>query len=280
LAYADWLEENASAAAAYGRDKQKMLDRARLIRVQTGLAKNADPDRGGVKIDLRRRVALGTEEGRLRENHRGDWDYPLLRDFGAGVTRYRMGFPFEVEVDAESFIFDGEGLFAAAPVRALRICRLEPDHMQALAGCSDLLNLTRLDLRDHGIGPEGAQALAASPHLRNLTYLGLWLNDIGDEGARALAGSPLLGNLTRLELAECDIGDRGARALAGSPYLANLTKLEMGVNRIGPRGARALADSPYLRLEAKASALNSAGYRQLARQVQNHQTGHQAGGPG
>jgi uncharacterized protein (TIGR02996 family) len=87
------------------------------------------------------------------------------------------------------------------------------------------------------------------------------------EEAQFLAGSLHLGRLIHLGLEHNLIGSEGARVLAQSSNLRNLVSLELDGNDIMEDGARELADSPYLSPAAKVSALESAGFDQLALQV-------------
>lgn len=226
-------------------------DRARFIRIQIELARDIEP-LAATPLKEDRRAELLAEADILWKDHSKQWDRPLL-DLGAPLIVYRRGFPDELYMGATQFLANAKDIFDAAPVRRLMIQGLVVDRVRALAECPQLGNLTRLDLAFNAIDDEGARALAGSPHLRNLTHLILTRNAIGDEGARALAGSP---------------------------HLRNLTQLSLWGNAIGPEGARALADSPHLSAEAKVSALESARFPALARQVPHGRAGRSHPGPG
>jgi uncharacterized protein (TIGR02996 family) len=252
LVYADWLEETGGAPGAV---------RAEFIRAQIECA--------GLPEDGPQAVALRDRATQLLADHGSSWD-PLLRRHGEDV-RYVRGFAEHIALRASVFLSQGERLFAAAPLRELRLekgrqkidqivqspllarlAALEMPYGQlgaaeaaVLAASPHLANLRLLELRSNGLGDEGVRALAGSAHLTGLTRLNLGHNAIYPPGAQALAGSPHLTNLAELDLHFNDVGAQGAIALARSPLLERLAHLDLGFNEIQDHGARALADHPW-----------------------------------
>src|SRR5262249_28839506 len=209
LVYADWLEERGEC------------DRAELIRLQ----------------------CRGEEEGRASElvhRHRESWAGPAARPT-YGVT-YRRGFVEEITICARTLLRHAEEIFAAAPVRLLRVIGVA-SVVERFVCCPQLARVEALHLTGAGLADAGAVALASCEHLANLGTLRLGQNSIGDEGVEALADSPWLENLKTLVLHSNLIGDAGAIALATSCSLGRLGVLDLSDNPIGDAGAEALAAS-------------------------------------
>jgi uncharacterized protein (TIGR02996 family) len=207
LVYADWLEERGQC------------DRAELIRLQCG----------------------GNDNERVRDlirRHGDAWAGPIAHHcYGMA---FRRGFVEEITVDAGVLSRYGDALFAAAPIRLLRVI--------GAAGILDrfvrlrvLADVRALHLTGSGLNDASAAALAECKHLANLRTLRLGQNSIGDDGVESLANSPWLGKLETLVLDMNLIGDMGAIALASSHGLDGLRALDLSHNPIGDAGAEALA---------------------------------------
>jgi hypothetical protein len=106
------------------------------------------------------------------------------------------------------------------------------------------LRLTKLDMRNNGIGAAGATSLAeALLSCTQLASLNVAENNIGTAGAVALAKAlPAWKHLASLDVRNNDIGNEGAAALANAlPACTQLASLNMSENGIGVTGAAALA---------------------------------------
>ena len=208
LIFADWLEERGDP---YGE----------FIRIQCGLTKlpPAEP----------RRRALVARERLLWERHAPIWKAylpPVLR-----TAAFERGFVESVHLTAAEFLANAEAIFAAAPVRHLRVrCPWSLTTRDAVA------------------------TLAASPHLGRLVGLDWSGQEVGDAEASVLAKSPHVAGLRSLVLRQNGIGNGGAAALADSPHLSALTNLELAGNRIGGLGAKALATSQHLASQLRAGS--------------------------
>jgi carbon storage regulator CsrA len=188
LIFADWLQERGDPLGEF-------------IRVQCRLAKLPPEDAA--------RQGLAQQQRLLEDEHGALWRAylpPVLRP-----ATFERGFVEAAELTARQFLAHAEELFAAAPLRRLRV---RPGNRVA--------------------------ALAASPYLARLARLDLSGVSLGDEAAVALAGSPFLVGLDTLNLADNRIGEAGARALAASPHLASLPLLDLSRNPVGEGGAGAL----------------------------------------
>ena len=201
LIFADWLEERGDP---YGE----------FIRIQCGLAK--------LPPEEPRRQTLVEREHLLWERHAPVWRsylLPILR-----TAAFAHGFVEAIHLTAAEFLANAEAIFAAAPVRHLRVRRPWPVSARvsvaALAASPHLARLTGLDWSGQELGDGGAAVLAASPHVAGFRSLVLRQNGIGDGGAAALADSPRMSGLTTLDLAGNRIGGLGVTVLATSQHLA------------------------------------------------------------
>jgi uncharacterized protein (TIGR02996 family) len=230
LIYADWLDDHGQP------------DRAEFIRLQVRQARAGD--------DPKHALARQDE---LLARHEGTWrsELPKLQ----GVTwdeHFSRGFVESAFVESvEVFLAQAEAMFAAAPVRSLRIGRIDTFGARALARAPHLARLLELNLGNNpGLGRAGVAYLAGSPFLEHLTALLLHCSSLGDEAVVCLAGSPHLDGLRELYLSGNEVGDDGTVALGWSGNLAGLTDLDLRDNQVGDVGARALAqDGQHERLE-------------------------------
>lgn len=212
LVYADWLEEHGECA------------HAELIRLQ----------------------CLGGSERRAREilsERSARWAGPIARH--AYSFAFRRGFVEEVTVEAGVFLRHAEELFAAAPIRLLRVIGAR-GVMDRLFELPLLSRIRALHLTDCKLGNEGAVAISNCPYLGELRTLRLGCNSIQDRGVEFLADSPYLNNLDLLVLRGNLISDAGAQVLALADGLSGLRGLDLGDNQIGDAGAEALAKSSRL----------------------------------
>jgi carbon storage regulator CsrA len=188
LIFADWLEERGDPWGEF-------------IRVQCRLA--------GLPAKDERRRDLQARERALWAEHGEKWrSYlpPVLRS-----SAFERGFVESVHLHVADFLVHAEEIFAAAPVRRLRV-RWQ-NSVAALVASGFLARLTELDLGGVAITDNDVTLLAASPHVASLRCLVLRNNAVGDAGAAALARSPHLGNLLRLDLSGNRIGQAGAAVL-------------------------------------------------------------------
>jgi uncharacterized protein (TIGR02996 family) len=195
LIFADWLEE---------RDDP----RGEFIRVQCQLARLSPFDE--------QRPALAQREHELWAAHGQHW-----RSYLPAVLHsapFQRGFVESVEVPARDFLECAEEIFAAAPVRRLRVLPGWPPAgaislVSGLAGSPYLARLAEIDLAGMGLTDADAAALAASPHVSGLKALSLANNRISSAGARSLATSPHLADNIRLDLSRNSLGETGVRIL-------------------------------------------------------------------
>ncbi len=216
LVYADWLEEHGDP------------DRAEFIRLQCELAGMAEADPRQREHQARERTLLAA--------HEREWAGPLDRL----VTGYefRRGF-VEAVVSSAAFFRDAGRLFAAAPVRVVRI-RWGEATRQDWAGCRHLRRLTGLDLASNGrFDRVNLGHVLASPHLTGLRTLRLAGTKVGTGGVRDLVAWPPLAGLLRLDLVCSGLDDSAAEVLASSLYIGGLGELSLRGNRVGAAGARA-----------------------------------------
>jgi carbon storage regulator CsrA len=189
LIFADWLEERGDT-------------RGDFIHIQCQLARLRPGDDGREDLEERERV--------LWAEHADAWRAylpPVLR-----WAAFERGFVETAHLSVEEFLDNAEAIFAAAPVRRLRVAR-PAGQVAALAASPYLGRLAGLDLSELRPGDGEAALLAASPHAATLRSLVLRGGTIGDAGAAALAASPWLAGLATLDLAGNRVGEEGKRAL-------------------------------------------------------------------
>jgi carbon storage regulator CsrA len=221
LIFADWLEERGDPLGEF-------------IRTQCRLAR--------LPADDPRRKALTDRERVLWAEHGAAWRLslpPVLRE-----APFERGFVEAVHLTVSDFLASAAELFAAAPVRRLRVQRpwsfTPASQVPRLASSPYLASLAELDVSEQDVGDDGVALLATSPHVTSLKTLLLRGNGIGDAGAVVLANSSVLAGLSALDLEGNRIGRAGAQALAASPYLANLLRLNLAHNPLGDDGVKAL----------------------------------------
>jgi hypothetical protein len=123
-----------------------------------------------------------------------------VRALGAIDWRIGRGLVESVTVPAAYFLDHSQELFAAAPIRHVRIT-VVGEHLAGLTADPALGRLQGLSLRDSSIGDQGAEMIAASSKLARLRLLDLRGTGITAAGVEAIAAS---GNLPALRYLACD----------------------------------------------------------------------------
>lgn len=97
------------------------------------------------------------------------WAEPFL-PFGARDVVFRRGFAEAMSLTGRSFISLSDGLFAATPLREVRLIAVN-FLLPELVACPHLRRLTRLHLRGNDIDAAGKALLAACEWLRGVEVL-------------------------------------------------------------------------------------------------------------
>jgi carbon storage regulator CsrA len=198
LIFADWLEERGDPLGEF-------------IRAQCEVAR--------LPVGDPRHSRLRERARSLWAAHGESWKAALPAVLRSAVFElFERGFLESAVLSVDEFLGHAEAIFAAAPVRNLRLWHSWSHiplgtQVASLAASPYLSRLSILDLTKLGLGDEGAMRLAASPYTASLRVLGLRGNRIGDAGAQALAASPHLANLTTLDLTENPLGPDGRQWL-------------------------------------------------------------------
>ncbi len=239
LVYADWLEETGEPGRAA---------RAEFIRVQYALQ--------GLPPGDARRPQLEERERDLRAAHEAAWVAPLRELGPVQAWEFRRGFVEKVALRAADFLGVAERLFAAAPVRELRLdfglpynesSTRRPGLVRRLAASPWLGRLAALEIDSPGDSLERAEVreLVRSNHLGGLVALSLRPWCLTGDCLPELLSAPFLPRLRTLRLAGTTLGDSLGPFLR-SPRLAGLEKLSLNDTPLDGGGARALAESPAL----------------------------------
>jgi uncharacterized protein (TIGR02996 family) len=112
----------------------------------------------------------------------------VFAPFGARDVVFRRGFAEALSLTGRSFISLSDGLFAATPLREVRLIAVN-FLMAELVRCPNLANLRVLNLRGNRIGDTGAGLLAGCEHLANLTRLDVTDNGLTPAGEETLVKS-------------------------------------------------------------------------------------------
>src|SRR5262245_50285811 len=227
LVYADWLDERGES------------DRAEFIRLQIRLARmdRADPDHRALKSVV----------DQIGQAHHVEWVNQLPQFEDVHWEIFDRGFISTVRFDnPDAYFVSAKKVFAAAPIREVRLHQFRWNHATRLAESPYLIRVRTLDFNDgNHVANQGVEALMRSPQLANLTVLKLGRNSLGSAGVRAIAESPYVRALERLDLQRNDLYD-GVRYLAASPSLAGLERLDLDRTRTSDDGVLALAKSKHL----------------------------------
>jgi uncharacterized protein (TIGR02996 family) len=250
LVFADYLDESGDA------------ERAEFIRVQCELA--------GLPVhDLRRPVLQAREVELLRAN-KGRWEVPGFR----GTQVLRRGFVEAIGSNAEELISSADRLFAAAPIRELRVYVLGT-RAEQLARIPGMHRIESLDLSNNAFWA-GYHFLTTAPfsRLRRLTWRNvmMWADEI-----TALGATPVASRLDFLDVSGSpfSIEGGGVEALASAPGFAGLSTLiaasdgQPYYNCIHAQGAAAIARSTTLNrlrvLDLSQHSIGDAGIGSLVR---------------
>ena len=208
LVYADWLEENGTAA-----------DRARaeFVRVQIALAGVGRTEMVPWNKPVMEQRGL---EERLLAVYSANWLSPLRAPGGplqSGAThgQFRRGFVEMVWMPAAWFVVRADVLFARAPVRELRVTLTTAEELVALVAHEHFSRLRSLDLSDRRLS---------------------------DSVALILTRRSAVAALTHLRLRGCGLTDAGACRLADADFDWPLQELDVSLNLLSPFGVAALRD--------------------------------------
>jgi uncharacterized protein (TIGR02996 family) len=91
----------------------------------------------------------------------------VFKQFGARDVVFRRGFAEGMSLTGRSFVSLGDGLFAATPLREVRLIAVN-FLLAELVACPNLRRLTRLDLRGNMIDATGRELLAACEWLQGV----------------------------------------------------------------------------------------------------------------
>jgi uncharacterized protein (TIGR02996 family) len=94
----------------------------------------------------------------------------VFKLWGARDVVFRRGFAEAMSLTGRSFISLSDGLFAATPLREVRLIAVN-FLLAELVKCPNLSKLKRLDLRGNGIDPAGRAMLTACPWLEGVAVL-------------------------------------------------------------------------------------------------------------
>jgi uncharacterized protein (TIGR02996 family) len=148
-----------------------------------------------------------------------------------------------ITVDHVPRLFAGP-VGAALSELHLRREPLGDDGLQALAPCLPGA-LRDLTLMGTGIRrADGFEALARCSHLTELRRLNLSNNPLAPRAVKVLALARSLAGLRSLDLSECGIGDKGVRHVVAAKFWPNLVELDLGKNQLSDVGVRHLLDAP------------------------------------
>jgi uncharacterized protein (TIGR02996 family) len=122
-----------------------------------------------------------------------EWSARLL-ELGARDIEFGGGFPAQITIDAATLLARGAELFAAAPLRRLRV-RATKGRVGEVLRSPLLATIESLDLDEQGVTDDDVIALAGSPHAARLRWLNLRFNVCTERGVDAIAASPYLKQL-------------------------------------------------------------------------------------
>lgn len=187
LMFADWLKENGDS------------DRGEFVRLQVEAA-HAEPFSPSAR-------PLAADAQRLLERHAGEWTRHLAERTVA--RQFVRGFVEQVTVNAATFARDAAALFAAEPIRSLRVLRyaVPPVSLDAFFNAPQLAQVTRLDFSRFCPQPSEFDAFttafaAAQPRFDQITDLNLRENAVQPGWLRTLLAGGALPALAGLDLAD------------------------------------------------------------------------------
>jgi uncharacterized protein (TIGR02996 family) len=194
--YADWLVDNGQP------------HRGEFIRVQCDLASLPEDDP--------RRAALLEREWELLAVYRDEWLQTFPGWACKGRPTFGRGFVERVNITATEFLKKGTGLFAAFPIRELRL-RAARQRMGEVAASPLLARVAGLDLERNALATDDLQALVASPHTGGLSSLSLSGNGQGRALGETLPDWSQFPRLTHLDLSNNWLAAETIHRLAKTP---------------------------------------------------------------
>ena len=149
---------------------------------------------------------------------------------------------------SKRFVAEGDRLFAAQPVRAVKFADMTGGRGVAppveLFACPHLARLHTIHFVGQPVDDEFAGRYARSPHLAGIRCLRVGRCSLTPSGLRSLLEARSTPNLTELEVRDSPhVGSDHVVALAGSRSLARLRSLSFRGCSIAAVGAVALAKS-------------------------------------
>lgn len=164
-----------------------------------GLAEGRDDERAAL-IRLQLTTIDDDADSKAMELIRShpQWSARLL-ELGARDIEFGGGFPTQITIDAETLLTRGVELFAAAPLRRLRV-RAAKGRVGEVVRSPLLATIESLDLDEQGVTDDDVIALAGSPHAARLRWLYLRFNVCTERGVAAIAASRYLKQLYAVNL--------------------------------------------------------------------------------
>jgi uncharacterized protein (TIGR02996 family) len=224
LAWADWL------------DDEGQTDRAAFVRAQLRLA--SEPE-GSARDEAE------DEADDLLAAHEAEWASRVGE--WALAWQWRRGFIEQVTVLGDTLLSHGSELFAAAPIRAIRLLA-DGEEMSRLASHPFLSRVEELDVSAEKFGTRyrgpyhrdrDLMALLGSPHWTRLARLEVRQQGMEWRVMQNLIETGLLGRLVHLDLGgNMGVSDRAVQAIAeaGAGKLETLCLLGTHVRTAGLRG--------------------------------------------
>jgi uncharacterized protein (TIGR02996 family) len=227
LAYADWLDENATS------DSDRI--RAEYIRVHCELtrAESHDPQ----WADLHRR------ELELRPKAHRAWEAAIKEP----SWHFSRGFPANMTFDAAKFTQEAARLARIMPLIKFRIEKAK-SIVQELARCPALANVSSLSFGPNSkLGATGLAKLFRSPYLEKLNRLSFEGLDLGITAAGALTKANMP-NLRHFEFTARPFNEASMGVLAIGGFLGRLHSFKCAAAQLSLTAIRSLANARNLSL--------------------------------
>ncbi len=128
---------------------------------------------------------------------------------------------------------------------SLRLGKIGPDGMSAVADCPSLTGLEELDLYAQFAGDTSVIGIIRRAKFGRLRVFGADLNSLTDEFAVALAEAGHLTRLRRLSLSTNGLTATGVARLCTAQHLSGLERLDLSSNPLGPAAAGHLASATF-----------------------------------
>jgi uncharacterized protein (TIGR02996 family) len=227
LAYADWLDENATS------DADRI--RAEYIRIHCELARAEcyDPQW----------AALNRRELELRLPARLAWEGQISEPY----WEFARGFPANMTFDASTFTNEVAKLARVMPFVQIRIARAKSS-VRELARCPEFAHVSGLLLAsDTKLGATGLAKLFSSPYLEQLNRLIFGGLDLGISAAGALTRANMP-NLRHFEFSGRLFNESCMGVLAIGGFLGRLRSFKCHSAQLSPTAIRSLANARNLSL--------------------------------